>query len=231
MCNCATTVRRLYIWRTVFWDTTPCSPVKIYWCSGGIWSPSLQATLKIQASFSSETSINFYQTTRIYIPATQYSWQMTAYVGRVEEWTACGLIVLEGASRTKTYTYRQNKRNCGSRRRHSQQAASGISGPCLCCRYQLRDLFLWVPNTKKFPSTQACWIVGVVQYKIHNFYYCSEFLETCKVQQHGVRGKIIGLIRRTGDWPLTAYGNKSVYVCTIIIKREVRSCDSLSSLE
>jgi hypothetical protein len=48
---------------------------------------------------------------------------LTADVGRVEEWTACGLAVLEGSSRTKTYKYRQNNRNhnpdCGSRTGHA----------------------------------------------------------------------------------------------------------------
>jgi hypothetical protein len=77
---------------TIFWDITPCRPLKVYRRFGGTYRLYLQgrrisrassgfppaftlvscsaysSTLKIEAICSSETSVDFQQTTRRYIP-------------------------------------------------------------------------------------------------------------------------------------------------------------------
>jgi hypothetical protein len=71
--------------RTIFWDITPCSLLKVNRCFGGPYRLYLQgrslppafilvscstytSTLKIEAICSNETSVEFQRTTRRYIP-------------------------------------------------------------------------------------------------------------------------------------------------------------------
>jgi hypothetical protein len=57
---------------TVFWDVTPCSLVQVYRRFRGICCLHHQGVLLIalmmEAAGTSETSVNFYQTTRRNIP-------------------------------------------------------------------------------------------------------------------------------------------------------------------
>jgi hypothetical protein len=50
---------------TVFWDVVPCSVVDVYWRITGQW---VLIALMLDAASTSETSVNFYQTTRRNIP-------------------------------------------------------------------------------------------------------------------------------------------------------------------
>jgi hypothetical protein len=48
---------------TVFWDVAPCTLVEIYWCFRGACCLHLIA-LMMEVASTSDTSVNFYQTTR-----------------------------------------------------------------------------------------------------------------------------------------------------------------------
>jgi hypothetical protein len=63
----------------IFWNVTPCSPLKAIRRFGGICSSiatcfmlvsglPYSSTLKMEATYSSETTVDFEQTTRRYIP-------------------------------------------------------------------------------------------------------------------------------------------------------------------
>jgi hypothetical protein len=67
--------------RFIFWDITPCSPLKVNRCFGGTWRFHLLATcshsgfllnsfstLKMEAIYASKTSVDFQRTTRRYAP-------------------------------------------------------------------------------------------------------------------------------------------------------------------
>jgi hypothetical protein len=55
---------------TASWDAAPCSLVEVCLCFRGVQHPSSGrwVTLMIEAESTSETSLNFYQTTRLNIP-------------------------------------------------------------------------------------------------------------------------------------------------------------------
>jgi hypothetical protein len=57
---------------SVFWDITPCSPLEINRRFGGTFRllllPPYSSTVKVEASCSSETSVDFQLTTRRCIP-------------------------------------------------------------------------------------------------------------------------------------------------------------------
>jgi hypothetical protein len=53
---------------TVFWDITPCSPLKVNRCCGGTYRFHLQGRKISRAICSSEISFDFQRTTRRYIP-------------------------------------------------------------------------------------------------------------------------------------------------------------------
>jgi hypothetical protein len=53
---------------SIFWDITPCSPLKFNRRFGGICRLTYSLTLKMELVYSAETSVGFHQTTRRYIP-------------------------------------------------------------------------------------------------------------------------------------------------------------------
>jgi hypothetical protein len=84
----------------IFWHVPPCSPLKINWrlgkcrlhlqdrrtsqerkqCEAG---SKLSLTLKFEATFSSETSVNFPRNTRSYIPENRILHELELFVNRV----------------------------------------------------------------------------------------------------------------------------------------------------
>jgi hypothetical protein len=75
---------------TVFWDFTPCSLVEVYRCFRGAWrlhhqgdeyaaARCLLIALMMEPASTSETSENFYQTTRRIIPADSYLQNMQKF--------------------------------------------------------------------------------------------------------------------------------------------------------
>jgi hypothetical protein len=71
---------------TVFWDGSPCSLVEVYRCFRGACYDELLIALMMETASTSETSINFYQTTRRNIPedshlhfATVRTWNLTNF--------------------------------------------------------------------------------------------------------------------------------------------------------
>jgi hypothetical protein len=57
-----------YLKSTIFWDITPCSPLKVNRRFGGTSRSSSDSTLKMEAICFSEMLVDFQQTTRRYIP-------------------------------------------------------------------------------------------------------------------------------------------------------------------
>jgi hypothetical protein len=115
---------------TIFWDITPCSPLSVNRRFGGTYSLQLQgrknklrkkpawkqmastfysppdfcsgyfSTLKMEAIFSSETSVDTQRTYTALYPRRWYSYQYLVYITSIDEWwigknpegSACGLI-------------------------------------------------------------------------------------------------------------------------------------------
>jgi hypothetical protein len=167
-------------------------------------NPTRQIRLKIQVSFSFETSTKLYQTTQRYNPATQYSLHL--YWLQILEQSRNGQRVdltyvwqLPEEESTNTVKIRQTtiqivRQERDIHNKQLQESADHAYAVGICC-----GTYCHSTHHKNFLWIQASWIVVTDQYKIHSlFFYSRDFVGTWNVQ-HGVRRKYFCLTPKTGD--------------------------------